>query len=1424
MRVGLDIGSTTIKCVVLNDAGQIVYSTYERHFSHILEKGRALLEKVAAEYLPDGRAYLAISGSAGMGLADSCKVPFVQEVFATRVAANRLAPGTDCIIELGGEDAKILFLTNGTEVRMNGSCAGGTGAFIDQMATLLKMGADEMNKAAEQATRTYTIASRCGVFAKSDVQPLINQGAKTEDIAASIYKAVVNQTIAGLAQGRPIQGNILYLGGPLTFSTVLRKSFDEALGVTGICPENSLLYVALGAALYADKEFVLSDVAAALDEYAATATYASEPPLFASKEEYEAFHARHMSHSVPRVAFGAQCGPVHIGIDSGSTTVKLVVVDEKSQILYTNYQPNLGNPLPLIREQLIKIYREHPGLQVASVTTTGYGEELVKNAFRCDYGLVETVAHFTAAKYFMPDVDFIIDIGGQDMKCFKIEDGAISNIFLNEACSSGCGSFLQTFAQALGYDVKDFTKLGLFADRPVDLGSRCTVFMNSRVKQAQKEGATVGDISAGLSYSVVRNALYKVIKLRDPEQMGTNIVVQGGTFNNNAILRCFELLTGKNVVRPDIAGIMGAFGSALIAKERWNGGECDILRVDELDSFTFDTSLTRCQKCNNHCQLTITKFSDGSQFVSGNRCERGAGLEKAKKQMPNLYDYKYKRAFAYKPLKAENAPNGVIGIPRVLNIYENYPLWFTFFTELGFSVRISGRSTHDLYEKGIDSIPSESACYPAKLVHGHIQDLIDKGIKTIFYPCIPYEQIEYSDAGNHFNCPMVTSYPEVIYNNMDVVRQSDINFLYPFINLADKPSFKRQMMKALHDYGFTKTEIDNASEKAFAELQHYKQDIRNKGEEVLKWLDEHDERAIVLAGRPYHIDPEINHGIPDMITSLGFAVLTEDSVAHLGHLERDIRVVDQWAYHTRLYESAAQVIKNPRLELIQLNSFGCGLDAVTTDQVQEILQSHEKIYTTLKIDEVSNLGTARIRVRSLKAAVKERDDNDFIPHKIDDYTINRVKFTDEERKKHTIIFPQMSPTHFGLFEAVMRANGYNALVLEHATAEDVEAGLKSVNNDACYPSIMVTGQLVNAFTSGKCDPNNTSVMITQTGGGCRATNYIAFLRKALKEAGYPNVPVISLNVSGLEGNPGFKITPKLVDGLLKACTWGDLLLAVTLRIRPYEVNDGETNAVHEKWQKRLYSDIINNNRKQLKLKKVIDEIIADFDAIEIDETVKKPKVGVVGEILVKFHPDANNNIIDVIESEGGEAVMPGLADFMLYCLYNNNFKRDNLGSKRSTAALCNLAIWGIESFRKHMAKVMNNNPKFRMRSPKHIADIAEGAKHVLQLGHCTGEGWFLTGEMIELINSGVPNIACVQPFACLPNHVTGKGMIKELRRQYPQANIVAVDYDPGASEVNQLNRIKLMLAVAFENMKKDEMYDSVMPKKTEVRETVKIEK
>ena len=967
MRAGLDIGSTTIKCVVLDDEERLVYHTYERHYSHIVEKAGEILTRVNDEILHNQPLLLSISGSAGMGLAQSCGVPFVQEVFATRVAANKLAPGTDCIIELGGEDAKILFLTNGTEVRMNGSCAGGTGAFIDQMATLLKMGPDEMDKAAQSAQRTYTIASRCGVFAKSDVQPLINQGALPSDIAASIYKAVVNQTIAGLAQGRPITGNILYLGGPLTFSTVLRASFDEALGVKGLCPENSLLYVALGAAFYSDQEFRLPQVIAALDKYSATATYASQPPLFASKQEYEEFHARHMKASVPRVPFGADCGPVHIGIDSGSTTVKLVVIDDQRRILYTNYQPNLGEPLELIRQQLVQLYERHPGLQVASVTTTGYGEELVKTAFSADLGVVETVAHFTAAKYFLPDVDFIIDIGGQDMKCFKIEDNAISNIFLNEACSSGCGSFLQTFAQALGYDVKDFAALGLFADRPVDLGSRCTVFMNSSVKQAQKDGASIENISAGLSISVVKNALYKVIRASSPEDLGRNIVVQGGTFYNEAVLRAFEKEMGVNVIRPDIAGLMGAYGAALYGKAHTAEGHVSsLLGPEALEHFTQQVRNVQCQGCGNHCQLTINTFSDGKRLVSGNRCDKPV-TGKAGNGGLNLYEYKRQLLQSYKPVPG---PRGSIGIPLCLNLWELLPFWHTFFTKLGFAVHTSPMSTRGLYLAGQATIPSDTACFPAKLAHGHIKALSQMKLDAIFYPCLTYN-LDEGLGENHYNCPVVAYYPEVIAGNCPELEST--TFIYDYVGIHRPKDFVGKMTGILAKYfaGIKKGEVQAAADAAYAEYYRHMAQIRAKGEEIIEKARAEGRRIIVLAGRPYHVDPEVNHGIDTLITRYGAAVITEDSISN--RVEKfPTTVLNQWTYHSRLYAAAKYCTTQPDMDLVQLVSFGCGVDAITTDETREILQAGGKLYTQLKIDEITNLGAVNIRLRSLFAALDEK--------------------------------------------------------------------------------------------------------------------------------------------------------------------------------------------------------------------------------------------------------------------------------------------------------------------------------------------------------------------------------------------------------------------------------------------------------------------
>lgn len=1401
-RIGVDIGSTTIKVVILDPTGEMVYSRYERHFADIGNKLKDLFYDIG-RLIGNAEVTLSITGSGGMNSAQQLGVPFTQEVVAASRAIREFYPETDVAIELGGEDAKITYFSGGLEQRMNGTCAGGTGAFIDQMASLLKVDASGLNEMARRHKVIYPIAARCGVFAKTDVQTLLNEGADRNDIAASIFQAVVIQTISGLACGRPIRGKVAFLGGPLHFLPELRKRFIETLKLEDdqiIIPEHSQLFVAIGAAMSASDQQPLK-FKTLMDRLKKDGAVVQEterlPALFRNEQEYETFKKRHAAHRVLRRRPEEAVGKCFLGIDAGSTTTKIALIDEEGALLYTHYGSNEGSPLESTIEALKAMYSRIPaGLEIAYSAVTGYGEALLKAALRIDVGEIETIAHYKAAEHFCPGVDFILDIGGQDMKSLKIRDGNIESILLNEACSSGCGSFLDTFAKSLDLDIEAFSKEALTAGNPVDLGSRCTVFMNSRVKQAQKEGASLGDISAGLSYSIIKNALFKVIKMKNPEELGHKIVVQGGTFYNDAVLRAFELLTGKEVVRPDIAGIMGAYGAALIARERYQEGfKSKMARADQLDSLRVSSRIARCGHCANNCLLTIHDFGNGEKFISGNRCERGAGRNSGGNELPNLFAYKYKRLFSYEPLPLSQARRGVVGIPRALNIYENYPFWFTFFTELGYRVELSGRSSPEIYKKGMETIPSESVCYPAKMVHGHVMDLVDRGIYFIFYPCIVHERWEQKDSDNHFNCPIVSSYPEVIKNNVEALREKNILFLKPFLPYDNKKRLIKRLCQELAFLNISRKEIAASVEKAYREQEAFKADIRRAGEESLRMIRKAGVKGIVLAGRPYHIDPQINHGIPEMINSLGLAVFTEDSVAHLGKVERPLRVVDQWAYHSRLYAAASFVSTQRDLELVQLNSFGCGLDAVTTDQVQEILGAHGKIYTVLKIDEVNNLGAARIRLRSLKAAILERERKERAIQNGSARCI-KVPFLREHREKHTILAPEMSPIHFQFLEEAFNLSGYRVVVLPADDRQAIDEGLKYVNNDACYPSIIVVGQIIGALKSGEYDIHNTSVMITQTGGCCRATNYIAFLRKALKDAGFGHIPVISLNANGMEKNPGFRFSYGLLKRGAMGLIYGDLLMNVLYRVRPYEKIKGSANALYEKWvevckdslKKASFSDFRHN----------IESIVEEFERLEIVNTVK-PKVGLVGEILVKFHPTANNHVVQVVEEEGAEAVMPGLTDFLLYCAYNQDYKYKYLSGKKSVQLLGLAAIRLIELFRRTYREALSRSERFY--EPETIQNIAKGAQTVMDLGHQAGEGWLLTGEMVELIRKGVKNIICMQPFACLPNHVTGKGMIKELRRVYPGTNIVAVDYDPGASEVNQLNRIKLMMSRAFEELK-----------------------
>ncbi|CAA7601404.1 FldB/FldC dehydratase alpha/beta subunit [Acididesulfobacillus acetoxydans] len=1402
LNVGLDVGSTTVKMVILEE-GKIIFKQYMRHFSNIKQTVAALLED-AKNVLQRNTLTIMITGSGGLNISENLDVPFIQEVIASTKAVKSLIPATDAAIELGGEDAKITYFGEAMEQRMNGTCAGGTGAFIDQMAALLQTDAAGLNELAQHHKHIYPIASRCGVFAKTDVQPLLNEGADRADIAASVLQAVVNQTISGLAQGRPINGRVAFLGGPLHFMPELRQRFVETLKLAGediIFPEDSQYFVAWGAALSSRSEEPVSfeclyERIPAIYNLNGSQSNPLEA-LFADEEEYRVFKRRHAQHAVPRADLETYEGDAFLGIDAGSTTTKMVLVDEMGRLLYSFYGSNKGNPLKSTVEALKTLYRKlNARTRIAYAAVTGYGEHLIKSALKVDIGEIETVAHYKAADFFLPGVDFVLDIGGQDMKCLIVKNGVIDSIMLNEACSSGCGSFIETFANSLNYDVKDFARIGLAAKKPVDLGTRCTVFMNSKVKQAQKEGAEVSDISAGISLSVIKNALFKVIRLRSTEELGEKIVVQGGTFYNDVVLRSLEKLIGREVVRPDIAGLMGAFGAALLAKESFAAGrETTLLEAARLDGFRAQTEMKRCGRCGNNCVVTVNRFPDGGEFYSGNRCERGAGRERTKTDVPNIYEYKYHRVFNYRPLAEQEAPRGVIGLPRVLNMYEDYPFWFTFFTELGYRVLLSGRSSKRIYELGMETIPSESACYPAKLVHGHIADLVRKGVRKIFYPSIPNNIPEDPGANNKYNCPIVTSYPETIRANMDILRE--VTFYHPFLPLDMPTRLTRRLAAELSPEGLSKREIVSAVRRAYEELDRYKEDVRHKGEEILHYIEEHGSKGILLAGRPYHVDPEINHGIPEMIQAYGFAVLSEDALRHLDQVERPLRVVDQWVYHSRLYAAATYVAKHKDIELVQLNSFGCGLDAVTSDQVKEILDRYGRIYTVLKIDEINNLGAARIRIRSLIAAINERDKRNFVPRRLAEPQA-RVPFTEEMKAKHTILAPQMSPIHFQFLKTTFEQEGYRIEILPSVDKAAIDEGLRFVHNDACYPAIIVVGQLMKALRSGKYDLNNTSAIISQTGGGCRATNYIAFIRKALKDAGMAQVPVISLSTGagGLEKNPGFKLTLRLFNQMLRALVYGDLFMRVLYRVRPYEKVPGSADKLYEYWVEKCQAQLRSGGKKGFK--ENIYGIVRAFDRLEIYEDRVKPRVGVVGEILVKFHPTANNNIVGLLEAEGAEAVVPDLIDFLLYGAYDAKVKYELLSGSFSGMLGGFLTISRIEAFRKDMRKALTESRRFE--PPHTIEQIAHLAERHLSLANQTGEGWFLTGEMVELMHSGVNNVVCLQPFACLPNHITGKGMVRELRRAYPDSNIAPIDYDPGASEVNQLNRIKLMLAVAREHL------------------------
>ncbi|MDY3005905.1 2-hydroxyacyl-CoA dehydratase [Anaerococcus porci] len=1416
LHMGLDVGSTTVKIVITDDDFNTLYSVYRRHKSDVKQTVATVL-KEAYEQFKNDFVTVNVTGSGGMFVEKYLGIDFVQEVIAETKAIKKFIPETDVVIELGGEDSKITYLKGSVEQRMNSICAGGTGAFIDQMAALLDTDASGLNDLSKDYKKIYPIASRCGVFAKTDIQALMNQGASREDIAISVFQSVVNQTISNLACGRPIKGNVTFLGGPLHFLKALRDRFIETLGEeenTFFTPVDAQLYVAKGAAIMSAEESEPISYKSLIksleeDKDIDMEMTKSLDRLFKSEDEYEEFKKEHKTDLVKYRKIEDYDGEIYLGIDAGSTTSKLVMISEDNEILHDDYQMNLGRPLEVVIGMLKKAYKKMSNkAKIVSSGICGYGEEFIRNALHIDNGEVETIAHYSAAKFFNPEVDFILDIGGQDMKAMHIRDGIIDSIQLNESCSSGCGSFLSTFAASVGLSVEEFQKKALFAKKPADLGSRCTVFMNSKVKQAQKEGSEVSDIAAGLCYSVIKNAIQKVIKVRDPKSLGKNIVVQGGTFYGDAILRAFEKLSTRKVTRPEISGLMGAMGMALLSKEK-STGHSKILSLEEIDNFTYTQKSARCGRCTNNCSLQINIFPDGSRYITGNRCERGAGVKQEETLADlNMYKFKNKLLFDRKTLGDKNIL-GRVGIPRVLNMYEDYPFWHEFFTSLGFDVVLSDESTREIYEKGIATISSETACYPAKISHGHIESLIEKDLDMIFYPAVFYEYKQFDKAQNHMNCPVVSGYPDLIENNVDNL--SKTKYMAPYLSFESEKIISDRLVEIFegyehNGYKLTRKQIINAVKNAWAKEGQYHEDIRKKGREILEYVHLNNEKAIVLAGRPYHIDPEINHGIPELIESMRIPVLSEDAIAYsIEDLKYETRVLDQWSYHARLYRAAEFVANDPCLQLVQLNSFGCGLDAVTTDQVQEILESRGKIYTLLKIDEVSNLGAVKIRIRSLVQALEQQKGREDLKENLDDdiKLYESHEFTKEMKNDgYTILAPQMAREHFEIMESLLNGYGYNIEFLDKVDSNVIDNGLKYVNNDSCYPSITVVGQFMEAIKSGRYDTDKLALLMTQTGGACRASNYVGYIRKALKDAGYPQIPVIALSAQGIESHSGFDLKkvssiPMLIN-IVRSLLLGDLINRVSNATRPYEKNKGEVNSLKLRWIGEACDKIFGMSSKTYK--KMIQDIVNDFDEVEVLD-IKKPKAGIVGEILVKYLEEANNHLQDTLEDEGAQVIVPDLTDFLMYCLANTEIKKDLYGKSPLTAFFGKAAINTIEFYRKPIRRALKNSKRFE--EPVYINDVKEYAKEVTSLGNQAGEGWLLAGEMVELIHQDAPNIVCIQPFGCLPNHITGKGVMKKIREIYPKANIVAIDYDPGASEVNQINRVKLMMSQARENLKEE---------------------
>ncbi len=1414
LRMGIDVGSTTAKVVVINGTQEIVFSAYQRHHAATLSTLQQIL-KEAQHNLGDIAFNLLVTGSAGMGIAESYQLPFIQEVIASAEVVRQFYPQVRTLIDIGGEDAKMIFFDDEgrPDIRMNGSCAGGTGAFIDEMATLLNIPVTNLNALAQRYTTIYPMASRCGVFAKTDLQNLLSRDIAREDIAASVFHAVVLQSLATLSRGYEPMPKVLFSGGPLTFLPSLQQAFMRVLEIAEgdvIQIENAQLLPALGASIAGVNNARTFTLQTLLDRLRAHgevdgASKQRLQPLFTSQETFQAWETTRISRQIVRLdpdwlkaarPEEIEDGMFFLGVDSGSTTTKVVLIDELGRVVFDDYRNNNGNAIKAVQQGLQELRKRFKTAnctpRILRSVVTGYGEDLIRAAYGFDDGMVETLAHYEAARAFDEDVSFILDIGGQDMKAIFVKDGHIQNIAINEACSSGCGSFIENFARSMGHSVGDFAEVATTSAAPCDLGTRCTVFMNSRVKQALREHADISDISAGLAYSVIKNALYKVLKVTDVAMLGEHIVVQGGTFRNPAVHKALEQLLGRSVTCPDMAELMGAYGAALRAKENYfNDGELGstfvgLENLEEVGNYV--KKLIRCHGCENRCNVTKLEFPNDNVFYSGNRCERiYSNSGKAERTGENLPALKLKMVFE-RDHEPETEPLLTIGIPRVLNMFENFPFWNTLFVESGIRVQLSDPSSNDIYQKGAAAIMSENLCFPAKLVSGHIYDLIDKGVDRIFYPMVFFEENHFSDSANCFNCPIVSGYADVIRSVIDPSRRHHIPYDMPAVNFDDKGLFRKTCVDYLTGLGVKKKTVLRAFEKAITVQHQFKEDLRAEGARILAKAEAENRPVILLLGRPYHIDPLINHKIPDILTNFGLDVITEDSVPLAEDQTLDNKyVLTQWEYINRYYHACRWAGAQENVEVVQLNSFGCGPDPYILDEVRIMLGEYGKIPTVIRIDEIESAGSTKLRLRSMMESLKHHKNMS------EKWVAPRVstRVYQEEDRQRTIIVPDFSTFCSPAIARPFADLGFDVVTLPPADRESVEVGLKYTNNEICYPGIITIGDLIKALQSGKYDPSKTAVGYSQTGGQCRASSVPALLKKALVAAGYAEVPVItlSINLQTLNDQPGLNIgIRQLKDYLFKAAIgmmFTDSLSAMYYATAVREVHKGDALKLADHYLQIYQGGTVPIEQEALL--ELLSQAVADFNNVETNDQ-EFPKAGIVGEIYVKYNSFSNNEVAQWLMDQDIEVIVPPMMEFFAGSIVavdhgiKSHVKRPGI--------LWLVAIWGRGLLNSRLHNFNAVMKGFRNYRPHHdIREIARKAEELVTLNHQYGEGWLIAGEVATFLHEGVPNVLCLQPFGCIANHVVAKGVHKRIKERYPEVNMIFLDADAGVSEVNFFNRM-----------------------------------